>query len=115
MKLQNLIDKTDRRRIILDASLKQLITSVLNHAPPDTMLFSSLPEIVSRCLGRADPIKLHYTLDPSVPPSDKPQAWDIQLKVDDQSLKAKMAAVTVNPSSQATAELSKLDDEVGVP
>ncbi|KZV74852.1 SWI/SNF complex subunit [Peniophora sp. CONT] len=114
VKLQNLIDKTDRRRIVLDAPLKQLLHALLGAASPEVILFSSLPELVSRCVLRADPIKLHYTLDPTSPPSDKPQAWDIQIKVDDLALKAKMAGVTVNASPQATAELSKLDEEIAI-
>lgn len=113
VKLQNLIDKTDRRRIILDAPLKQMLFAFIGTSP-DAILFSALPEIVGRAIGRADPIKLQYTLDPTVPPADKPQAWDVQLKVEDQALKAKMAGVTVNASPQTTAELSKLDDEVRI-
>ena len=112
VKLQNLIDKTDRRRIILDAPLKQIIQALLRQQPPDVVMFTILPELASRSVARADPIKLQYMLDPTVPPPERPQAWDIQLKVEDQALKAKMASVTVNASPQATAELSKLDEEV---
>ena len=114
VKLQNLIDKTDRRRIVLDTPLKQLLYAYTNgtQPPPESIMFNALPEVTRQFLLRPDPVKLQYTLDPSVPPPEKPQAWDIQLKVDDQALKAKMAGVTINASPQTTAELSKLDEEV---
>ncbi|VDB86612.1 unnamed protein product [Peniophora sp. CBMAI 1063] len=114
VKLQNLIDKTDRRRIMLDAPLKHILSATLKHPAPEVITFTTLPEFVTRTVSRVDPIKLQYMLDPTIPPPDKPQAWDIQLKVEDQALKAKMAGVTVNASPQTTAELSKLDEEIAI-
>ena len=61
---------------------------------------------------KADPIVLHYNLDPTVPPPEKPVAYDIEVKVDDVAMKSRMSHAAVNMTSESTKELAKIDDEV---
>ena len=49
-----------------------------------------------------------------MPPSDRPSAWDIELKLEDVALKSKMQGVSLNASRDTLRELTKLDDEVGL-
>ena len=57
---------------------------------------------------------INYTVNPSMPPSDRPSAWDIELKLEDVALKSKMQGVSLNASRDTLRELTKLDDEVGL-
>ena len=74
--------------------------------------FNLLPELANRYLAPPNPVVIHYTVSPSVPPPDRPAAWDIELKLEDVALKSKMQAVTLNASRDVLRELTKLDDEV---
>jgi hypothetical protein len=58
-----------------------------------------------------DPIILHYILNPGVPPPERSSAWDIDIKMEDTSLKSRMAVI-VQSSKESTQDLGKLDDEV---
>ncbi len=77
--------------------------------------FRLIPERVNRYLARSDPIVLHYTLDPSQPPPEKPVAYDVDIRVEDTSLKSRMSHVVMNMAPESAKELSKLDDEVCFP
>jgi SWI/SNF-related matrix-associated actin-dependent regulator of chromatin subfamily D len=79
----------------------------------ETVYFQSLPELVNRFLAPPDPIKLHYTLDPLVPPPDRPQAWDLELKMEDSTLKNRMTVV-LHANKETTLDLAKLNEEVRV-
>lgn len=61
---------------------------------------------------KPDPIVLHYTLNPGLPPPDKPLAYDVDVKVDDTNLKTRMSHVVLNMASESAKELNKIDDEV---
>ena len=78
----------------------------------DAIHFSQIPERVNRFLMKADPIILHYTLDPTVPPPEKPVAYDIEIKVDDIVMKSRMTHAVVNMTAESQKELAKLDEEV---
>lgn len=58
-----------------------------------------------------EPVILHYTINPTVPPPDRPSAWDAEVKMEDASLKNRMA-VTIQASKDSIQDMSKLDDEV---
>lgn len=58
-----------------------------------------------------DPIILHYNLNPTVPPPERPSAWDVEIKAEDTALKNRMA-VTVNTSKESAQTLLKIDEEV---
>lgn len=75
------------------------------------MAFQQLPELVNRYLLPPDPVILHYTLNPGVPPQERPSAWDIEIKIEDTTLKSRMAVI-VQSSKESMQDLSKLDDEV---
>ena len=62
---------------------------------------------------KPDPIVLHYTLNPGVPSPDKPQAFDVDIKIDDTTLKTRMTHVMLSMAPESAKELSKIDDEVG--
>ena len=74
--------------------------------------FNLLPELANRYLASPNPVVIYYTINPSVPPPERPSAWDIELKLEDVALKSKMQAVTLNASRDTLRELTKLDDEV---
>lgn len=75
------------------------------------VVFQQLPELVNRYLMPPDPVVLHYTINPAVPPSDRPSAWDIEVKMEDTSLKSRMATI-IHPTKDSIQDLSKLDEEV---
>ena len=81
----------------------------------DTVFFQHLPEIVNRFLLPPDPVILHYTLNPTIPPPEKSYAWDVEVKVDDSNLKSRMKHVVMSMASDSAKELTKLDEEVRVP
>ncbi len=78
----------------------------------ETAYFQHLPELVNRFLLPPDPIVLHYTLNPTFPPPEKPSAWDVEVKVDDSNLKARMQHVVVSMAQDSARDLTKLDEEV---
>lgn len=75
-------------------------------------MFQQLSELVNRFLLPPDPIILHYTLNPAVPPPEKPGAWDVEVKLDDSALKNRMNHSVVQLADKTARELAKLDDEV---
>ncbi|KIP06774.1 hypothetical protein PHLGIDRAFT_106629 [Phlebiopsis gigantea 11061_1 CR5-6] len=107
IKLNDLQDKVDRRLIRADAQLRGIFGQ-------DAIQFQQIPERVNRFLGKADPIVLHYTINPSVPPPEKPVAYDIDVKVDDTAMKSRMSHVAVTMSPETLKELSRVDDEIAL-
>ena len=61
---------------------------------------------------RSDPLVLHYTIDPSQPPPEKPAAYDVEMRIEDSTLKTRMSHVVTNMTPESAKELAKLDDEV---
>lgn len=123
IKLQGLQDKVDRRLIRADERLRSVCHFFL---PPEalviffdqifgteTIVFQKLPDIVNRYLVAPDPIILHYTVNPGLPPPERPSAWDVEIKMEDTSMKNRMA-VTVSASKESMQTLLKIDEEVRV-
>ena len=81
----------------------------------ETVFFQHLPEIVNRFLLPPEPIILHYTINPSIAPPEKPSAWDVEIKLDDSNLKGRMQHVVMSMASDSAKELTKLDEEVRSP
>ncbi|EMD32802.1 hypothetical protein CERSUDRAFT_143379 [Gelatoporia subvermispora B] len=108
IKIHNLQDKVDRRVVRADAHLRPLF------GPQETILFQQLPELANRYLIPPDPVVLHYTLNPALPPPEKPSAWDVEVKVDDLSLKSRMNHTILQMSSETARELSKMDEEIAL-
>ncbi|KAI0742381.1 hypothetical protein C8Q80DRAFT_1187942, partial [Daedaleopsis nitida] len=92
---QNLQDKLDRRIA-------------------DTAYFQHLPDIVNCFLLPPEPTILHYTLNPTLPPPEKPVAWDVEVKVDDSNLKGRMQHVVMSMAADSAKELTKLDEEIAL-
>lgn len=67
---------------------------------------------MNHCLQPPDPIVLHYTIKPNEPPPVAPQAWDVEVKTEDSSLKSKMNQVVLSMSNDSARELASLDDQV---
>ncbi|OCH90078.1 SWI/SNF complex 60 kDa subunit [Obba rivulosa] len=107
IKIHNLQDKVDRRVVRADAHLRPLFGQ-------DTLLFQQLPEFVNRYLVPADAIILHYTINPALPPPEKPSAWDVEVKVDDVNLKSRMNHSVIQMSSETARELAKMDEEIAL-
>jgi len=106
IKINGLQDKVDRRRIRADDHLRQIFGG-------ESIVFQQLPELVNRYLMPPDPIILHYILNPGVPPPERSSAWDIDIKMEDTSLKSRMAVI-VQSSKESTQDLGKLDDEIAL-
>lgn len=75
------------------------------------MLFQHIPELVNRYLMPPDPVILHYTVNPALIPPERPLAWDVEVKMEDFTMKSRMAT-TVLANKESLQELSKLDEEV---
>ncbi|KAF8654747.1 hypothetical protein AX16_003402 [Volvariella volvacea WC 439] len=104
IKVQNLQDKVDRRLIRADDKLKMIFGT-------ESIPFQAIPEAVNKFLGPPDPVQLHYTINPSVPPLERPSAWDVDVKMEDSALKAKMN-VLLQSTKESTQTLAKLDEEI---
>jgi SWI/SNF-related matrix-associated actin-dependent regulator of chromatin subfamily D len=68
---------------------------------------------VNRFLLAPDPIVLNYQINPALPPPEHPSAWDVEVKIEDTSLKGRMSAM-VNMSKESAQDLVKLDEEVSL-
>ena len=77
----------------------------------DTIPFQKIPDLVNRYLVAPDPIILHYMVNPSLPPPDRPSAYDVEVKMEDTALRSRMA-VMVQSNKESSQALSKLDEEV---
>lgn len=74
--------------------------------------FAKLPEFINRFMSAPDPLVLWYNLNPAAPPPERPQAWDVEVKMEDSMLKHRMTTMLQSTKENAVA-LSKLDEEVG--
>ncbi|KAI6040612.1 hypothetical protein EDC04DRAFT_2867563 [Pisolithus marmoratus] len=106
IKIYGLRDEIDRRRIKTDDHLRPILGS-------DTVLFQQFTELVNRYLIQPDPVILHYTINPMVPPPEHPQVCNIEVKMEHTGLKNRMA-VTAQAAKDSTQDLSKLDDEIAL-
>lgn len=97
-------------RDIFVLNVSFFVTQIFNNR--ETTVFNHLPEIVNAWLGPPDPVVLHYSIKPNEPPPAVPQAWDIEVKMEDTTLKSKMSHVLVNMSNETSRELAKYDEEV---
>lgn len=77
----------------------------------DQIPFQRIPELVNQFLMPPDPIILHYTIDPSVVPPERPMAWDVEVKTEDGALKSRMTAM-LQTSKETIQDAAKLDEEV---
>ncbi|KAF8064246.1 SWI/SNF complex protein [Lyophyllum atratum] len=106
IKIQGLQDKADRRMVRADDALRPVFGG-------DSIVFQKLPEVVNRYLAAPDPIVLHYTINPSIPPPERPSAWDVEIKMEDASLKSRMT-VMVNQNKESAQTLGKMDEEIAL-
>ncbi|RDB17579.1 SWI/SNF and RSC complexes subunit ssr3 [Hypsizygus marmoreus] len=106
VKIQGLQDKTDRRLIRADEKLRPIFGG-------DSILFQKLPEVVNRYLAAPDPVILHYTINPAVPPPERLSAWDVEIKMEDVSLKSRMS-VSVHTTKESAQALAKMDEEIAL-
>ncbi|KAG2137476.1 BAR-domain-containing protein [Suillus clintonianus] len=106
IKIHGLQDKTDRRRIRADDYLRPIFGG-------EGIMFHQLPELVNRYLMPPDPVVIHYSFNPAQVPPERPSAWDIEVKMEDTSLKNRIM-VTVQSSKDSMSDLTKLDDEIAL-
>jgi len=106
IKVNGLQDKVDRRVIRADEYLRPIFGV-------ETLMFQHIPELVNRYLMPPDPIILHYTVNPAIPPSERPLAWDVEVKTEDGVMKSRMAS-TVHASKESLQELTKLDEQIAL-
>lgn len=106
IKIQGLQDKADRRMVRADDRLRPIFGG-------DNIAFQKLPEVVNRYLAAPEPIVLHYTIDPTIPPPERHSIWDVEIKMEDLSLKSRMA-VTIHQSKESAQALAKMDEEIAL-
>jgi len=106
IKLQGMQDKEDRRIVRADDALRPIFGA-------ETIHFQKLPEVVNRYLTAPDPIILNYSIDPSQPPPERHQVWDVEVKTEDGMLKGRMTAM-VQASKESSAALAKMDEEIAL-
>ncbi|TEB33685.1 SWI/SNF complex 60 kDa subunit [Coprinellus micaceus] len=106
IKLQGLQDKVDRKLIRADDKLRMLFGG-------DSFHFQRLPDLVNRFLAQPDPIVLWYTVNPAMAPPERPQAWDVEIKMEDTAMKNRMAAM-LQTSKETAQTLHKLDEEIAL-
>ncbi|KAH6904427.1 SWI/SNF complex 60 kDa subunit [Coprinopsis sp. MPI-PUGE-AT-0042] len=107
IKLQGLQDKVDRKLIRVDDKLRPLFNGM------EIIQFAKLPEFINRFMSAPDPVVLWYNLNPAAPPPERPQAWDVEVKMEDSMLKHRMATMLQSTKENAVA-LSKLDEEIAM-
>jgi len=107
IKINNLQDKVDRRKVKTDDKLKALFRM-------EELAFQQIPEVVNMFLQPPDPIILHYTIKPNELPPPNPQAWDVEVKMEDTTLKGKMNQTMLNMSNETARDLSKYDEEAAL-
>lgn len=78
----------------------------------DSIPFARLPDYVNHYLAPPDPIVIHYAIHPGTPPPERPSAWDVEVKIEDANLRAKMSNVTVGAARESARELARLDEEI---
>lgn len=78
----------------------------------ETLHFQQLPEVVNRFLMPPDPIVLHYIINPTTVPPERATAWDVEVKLEDLSLKHRMKSVTLDANQATVKTLGDIDDEV---
>ena len=76
------------------------------------MHFTQLPEIVNRFLMPPEPIVLPYIINPATTPPERPAAWDVEVKLEDLSLKHRMKSVTLDANQATLKTLGDVDEEV---
>ncbi|KAG5219899.1 SWI/SNF complex component [Salix suchowensis] len=106
VKVQGLQDKSNRRIVRADDALKPIFGV-------ESVPFHKLPEIVNRYLTAPDPVVIHYTLNPAIPPPERPSAWDMEVKIEDHTLKNRMT-VMLQANKESAATLAKLDEEIAL-
>ncbi|TFK47128.1 SWI/SNF complex protein [Heliocybe sulcata] len=108
IKVKNLQDQSKRKQIKLDEYLSPAFGG------REMITFEELTVELPKLLMPPDPIVLHYTINPSIQPSERPGAYDVEVKVDDSNLKARMNNVVVNMTSESSREVTKLDEEIAL-
>jgi len=78
----------------------------------EVLHFTQLPELANRFLMPPEPIVLHYVINPATAPPERPTAWDVEVKLEDLSLKHRMKGVTLDANQATLKTLSDIDDEV---
>lgn len=124
IKINGLQDKVERRTVRTNDELRA-VSSPGNGAlscgadndfaqlfGAETVYFTQLPEIVNRFLMPPDPIVLHYVINPATAPAERPTAWDVEVKLEDLSLKHRMKSVTLDANQATLKTLGDIDDEV---
>jgi len=107
IKLHGLQDKADRRIVRPDEKLRKIFGG------HEALKVEHIPNLVNRYLSPTDPIVLHYTLDPTAPPAERPQAWDVELKVEDTALKNRMTQMLAS-SKETAGAFAKLDEDIAL-
>jgi len=106
IKIQGLQDKVDRRMVRADNQLRPIFNA-------DSLPFQKLPEIVNRFLLVPDPIVIQYYIEPTQIPPGHPSAWDVEVKLEDSTLKSRTTAM-LQMSKESAQDLTKLDEEIAL-
>jgi len=80
----------------------------------ESIHFQHIPELVHRYLKVPDPVILHYTIRPNEPPPTQPQAWDVEVLMEDTNFKGRLNSVLMSLGSDSAREITNLDEEVSL-
>lgn len=105
IKVNGLQDKTRSAIVKMDAKLMPVMGF-------QEVAFANLPEVINQFLLPADPITLYHTISVEQPSVSNMQAFDIDIDLDDVSLKQKISQTLLMYSNEAQTSISALDDEV---
>ncbi|KAG9027673.1 SWI/SNF complex component snf12 [Tulasnella sp. JGI-2019a] len=105
IKANGLQDKVHPTTIKFDQKLASIFNLV-------EINFSALPELVNRYLSPPDPILLQHVIQVEQNASPNMQAFDVDVDMDDTTLKQKMNQALLSYGAEAQATLTALDEEV---
>ncbi|KAJ3395053.1 hypothetical protein CcCBS67573_g05686 [Chytriomyces confervae] len=105
IKMHGLQDAEDKRQINFDDTLTKMFKT-------KKVLLTHLPDLLSAHLHPIEPITIDYTIKVDKPRTVSPQAYDIQVEVEDVEIKAKISRVLEGSTPASIREIALIDDEI---
>lgn len=107
IKERKLLSERDRRVVECDAALANILRA-------DSIGFHHIPEVVNRHLHPLRPVVVEYWVRTDVDVNKHPTAYDIEMELDDWSVRAKQDRVLslFDAQSERTREIAELDEKI---
>ncbi|KAL7408971.1 hypothetical protein BDY24DRAFT_404835 [Mrakia frigida] len=104
IKINNLQDKDDRKKINADAKLRR----IFGH---DSLPIHYLPEVINRWIALPDPVVIRYTIRTDVERHVHPKVYDFEVEMDD-PYKSRINTALQAFSEEGGKEIVGLDEEI---